>query len=269
MNPWSSLKEKAEIASQCRKNLTNWPEVLARVLLSYLRIRPGRFTVIARTGVTVSAPNRPRAWWPLVEILACDTYDFEGTFSIDKQAPHTVLDIGAHVGSFTCALAERLPEATFVCLEPSALTTTWLNANLKRNHLTSRVSVLALAVTEIDGPVTLWEDEEVSGQNSLLLGAKRRESVVDGIRFDSLIAQMSSSPDIVKLDCEGGEYFAILSSSAHSWSDVSQVFLEYHAVDGHSFHELENTLNDFGLKTVRHVPHPSLARTGTAYFSRD
>jgi len=203
-----------------------------------------------------------------VEVLACDAYRIRSISWPSPDKHRQVLDIGAHLGSFTCTLAALLPGATFTCVEPSALTSKWLMNNLERNHLTGRATVLCAAVTDVDGPIDFWEDEEVSGQNSTIMGTKHRKTEVEGLRIDSLFAKLDNPPDIVKLDCEGGEYAAILGGSVELWKKTTHLFLEYHPVEGHGFPELVSRLEQFGLSLVWHEPDLFVPGLGMAYFVR-
>jgi hypothetical protein len=85
--------------------------------------------------------------------------------------------------------------------------------------------------------------------------------------FDSIVAVAGGRADIVKLDCEGGEYPAILETSSGAWTTVERLFLEYHPVAGHSFEELGARLREFGLHLVWQHPSPR-PLMGMAYFTR-
>jgi FkbM family methyltransferase len=262
---YSPMRKRAEVAWGCRQELSNWPNVLIRVALGRLHIRPGVLTVSSRSGLKLSAPNRSEAYQPFFEVLVSDAYRMKSTTWQSPEKPRLVLDIGAHVGSFACSLAALLPGATFVCVEPSVPTTVWLKRNLEQNGLTSRATVLCAAITNVDGPVALWGDGEVSSENSLIAEGKRRQTEVNGLSIESLFAKLERPPDIVKLDCEGGEYAAILGGFPELWKGTNHLFLEYHR-DG--FPELVRRIEEFGLNLVWHEPSPRFQGLGMSYFAR-
>ncbi|MST32787.1 FkbM family methyltransferase [Acidimicrobiaceae bacterium USS-CC1] len=268
----SALREavggRLALARQCRAELRNWPTVLARVVGSYLGWHRGVFTVSCRAGVNVRAPNRVLALSPVIEVLAGDAYRLRGLRWEDPSRARHVIDVGAHVGSFTCALAHRLPGARFTCVEPSPATLTWLHANLAANDLSSRAEVVAAAVAETDGEVDLWGTDDVSCEASAIAGSGGHPTPVTAMSFDSLLPLAGGRPDIVKLDCEGGEYAAVLCSAETSWATVQDLFLEYHPVPGHTFEEIRSRLAVLGLTLVWDDPDPRTAELGLAYFTR-
>jgi hypothetical protein len=86
--------------------------------------------------------------------------------------------------------------------------------------------------------------------------------------FDSIVAAAGGRADIVKMDCEGGEYAAILEASSEAWATVEQLFLEYHPLPGHCFEELGGRLSEFGMHLVWQQPYPRDPGLGMAYFAR-
>ena len=105
------------VAYRTRRVFRNWPEVLGRLALSRFGYGGGVFTVETRSGLRLQAPAKPSARDALIEVLSEDAYHLA---SIDWASADIefVLDVGAHVGSFACALAQRAGQAHFVCVEP-------------------------------------------------------------------------------------------------------------------------------------------------------
>lgn len=282
MSVAATVRAKFDSARRCKEELRNWPAVLLRVGLSQLGWNRGVFTASSRGGVTLRAPNHPLSRLPLIEILAEDTYGLRGISWEDPLADREVLDIGAHVGSFTCALAARLPGASFTCVEPLPGTLTWLRENLARNGLDRKAAVVSAAVAGADGEAELWASKDASGAASLdaelwaswhesgeasLTPGTERKVRVRTMSFESIVAAAGGRADIVKLDCEGGEYPAVLEAPSEVWVSVERLFLEYHPITGHDFEELRARLSELGLHLVWQHPtrRPGM---GTAYFAR-
>lgn len=265
---WEAVRWRLALARRCQVELRNWPAVLARVVGSYFGWHRGVFTASSRSGVTVRAPNRVLARGPVFEVLAGDAYRLRDLRWEDPSRARHVIDVGAHVGSFTCTLAHRLPGATFTCVEPSRTTLTWLHANLVANELSARATVVAAAVAEVDGEIDLWGTDDVSCEASVIAGSGGHPTTVTAMSFDSLVALAGGRPDIVKLDCEGGEYAAVLCASETSWATVQELFLEYHPVPGHTFGEIRTRLALLGLTLVWDSPDQRSAELGMAYFAR-
>jgi FkbM family methyltransferase len=252
-------------ASNARRVFRNWPEVWGRVALSWLGYSGGVFTVETRSGLRLQAPADPQARWPLVEVLSEDAYRL-GSIDWASAGPAIVLDIGAHVGTFACALAQRAGRARFVCVEPSPVTSGWLARNLEANNLSGRVTILRAAVAGTDGEGTLWELGDASGESSTIEG-RGNPVPVRTVSLESLVSRAGGPPEVVKIDCEGGEYDAILSSPDWCWKRVRYLFLEHHPVAGHCFGELRDRLRRLGLEPLWHDvgPDPEL---GMACFAR-
>lgn len=246
--------------------LRNWPTVLTAIGGSRIGISTRRFVIRTRSGLTLAAPSAPVARYPLLEVLVMDVYRLA---QIDFPAPHLlrrVVDLGAHVGSFTCAVAARLPAASFTCVEPSPSTAGWLRANLQANGLSGRTTVVDAAIAADRGKGFLVSDQEGSCEASLDPSSGIGLPVAL-VTFEDVVMLAGGPPDIIKLDCEGGEYDAVLKSPSWCWQGVSHVFLEYHPVPGRSFEDLRTRLADLSLELVWHEPgkEPGL---GMAYFRR-
>jgi len=244
----SLTRKKTCAASNARRDFRNWPEIWVRVALSWLGYSGGVFTVDTRSGLRLQAPANPMAWAPLFEVLAEDAYRLD---SIEWAGigPAIVLDIGAHVGSFACALAQRAGRARILCVEPSPVTSDWLARNLEANNLSGRVTVLQAAVAGTDGAGTLWESGDASCVSSTT-GGRGRSLPVKTVSLESLVSRAGGPPEVMKIDCEGAEYDTILNSPDWCWKQVRYLFLEYHPVDGHCFDELLDRLYRVGLEPV-------------------
>lgn len=252
----------------CRRNLTNWPAVVTTVVLSHCGWRRPHLEVRSRSGVRLRAPNRAGVRDPLLEVLAYDAYRLGNLSWPDPARPRVVLDVGAHVGSFTCALAAGLPGARFTCVEPAPASRVQLEANLAANGLTGRASVVAAAVASSDGEVDLWSAEEGSCEASTVAAGDGRATRVTARSLTSLVAGAGGHVDVVKLDCEGAEYAAVLDSPIEAWTGVERVFLEHHPVAGRTFAELVARFREVGLHLVWHQGDDRDPELGMACFER-
>jgi hypothetical protein len=84
--------------------------------------------------------------------------------------------------------------------------------------------------------------------------------------FDTAVAEAPGPVDVVKMDCEGGEYELIYASSPASWASVRRVVLEHHPVEGESWDALRSWFEAVGLRVVRHESSDS--GLGTAWLAR-
>lgn len=234
---------------------------------------PDELTFVTRSGQRISCPNRPGARVPIYEVYAEDTYQLRTFLGPMLGKALRVVDIGAHVGAFACQLAALSPLARIECFEPSASTAGYLRRNAAQNGLADRITVDERAVSATAGWAEFVDNGAGSALNSLLDTAPDptdgppAATRVQTTTFDDVAAGRDQPVDLVKLDCEGGEYDAVLNSSQSSWNSVARVVLEYHPSSHHDLAELQNWFASCGLKLVRH--EPSAPRQGTAWLSRE
>lgn len=280
----SKLRERARRAAydlrrvrQTPGTFANWPEVLWHV--SAGRALPGdeSLSFRLRSGVSMVVPNVRGARLPVYEQFAEDCYDL-GWLLQGLDDTIQVLDIGAHVGSFTINVASRNPSVLVDCYEPSPTTAHYLRGNVGRNALSGRVRVHEAAVADTAGTAVLEDNAAASAHNGLVQDGERLVEhgeeeqakavgvAVRTVTFDDAVAATREPVRVVKMDCEGGEYAFVRASSPESWKSVERVVLEYHPVAGETWEWLRGHLDDLGLVVVRDEPiAPGL---GTAWLHR-
>lgn len=237
-----------------------------------LRLAGGRrlsssLTFKTRTGLVISCPNVPGARVPMYEIFAEDCYHLESFLGSALKEPLRVIDIGAHVGTFACELSRLAPQAEIWCFEPSPTTAGYLSRNAAANGFSSRIHVTEAAVTAEVGETQLLDNGGGSGLNRL---ASTQDGSTGGIAvrtttFDKVSADIGGA-QLVKIDCEGGEYDFVLGSSPQSWDSVQRLVLEYHPHPRHNWAELRQFFADRGLAVVE--DEPATPEQGTAWLAR-
>lgn len=254
--------------SSLRQGYSNWPRLAASIGFAKLGRRSGDLLAKTRHGSRIRCPNAGMARSVLAELYGRDEYHLAELRPRRQGAP-TVIDIGAHVGIFAIELCERFPGARVWSFEPSPVTFAYLLANVQDNGLTDAVQVFNLAVSSREGALTFFEDERGSAANTAfpeLLRPGQRRIEVRTRPFSSIIAGAGEHIDLVKIDCEGGEYAIVIDSADRTWDAVDNVALEYHPVDGHSWDELDARLRGLGFTRTAHEVRG--AGWGTAYFAR-
>jgi len=147
----------------------------------------------------------------------------------------TVLDLGAHRGSFTVRTALAGPRTRVHSVEPEPENLRYLNANIARNRL-ENVLVHAAAISAEPGEALLYVSSRGSGTNSLLRdrvkGDKGASVTVPTIRLDDLIKTAGGQVDLMKMDVEGAEYAVLRAASSETLRRIHRIVLEYHGVTG-------------------------------------
>ena len=253
---------------QTPRAFSNWPELLFAIIRGRLGGGPPTLTFRTRAGQTMTIPNADGARVPIYEVFAEDSYDLDWFLGDLATRPIHVLDIGAHVGSFSCWLGRVHPTAIVDAYEPSPDTFRFLRANVETNGLSERVTVHEAALAGETGWATFDVGGSASGMNRLAAtGPQRGDAArVRTVSFDDVVAGAETPIEFVKMDCEGGEYELVYSSNRGNWQTVQRLVLEYHAVGGQSWDELRAWLADVGLHVVR--DDPGTPGLGVAWMSR-
>ena len=165
---------------------------------------------------------------PIIEVFRDLHYDVP----IEWRSVRQVADVGGHVGAFTVWVAFRAPGAQIVSFEPEPQNYHDLRSNIERNGLGSRVRAINAAVAPKDGEGVLRVpvfQREGSSLARLPNTTGIRVSCVGLERF--LRHEMPGVIDVLKLDCEGGEW-ELLRSLRHSTLErIRHVLVEAHAQD--------------------------------------
>ena len=261
--------------AQTPRTFRNWPSLLASMAGEKLRRGGGTLTFVTRSGVRLCTPNVPGARLPMYEQFADDAY--ERTWVLGTDRPVHVLDVGAHVGAFATNIASAGPDVHVECYEPSPSSAAYLRRNVAANGLTGRIRVHEAALAGCAGTARLDDNTSGSVHNGLVRDdgrlvagddspGTRRVIDVRTVGFADAVAAARAPFDVVKLDCEGGEYDLVYASEPRDWASVRRIVMEYHPVRGESWDELRGWFLGLGFRVVRHrSDRPGL---GTAWLDR-
>lgn len=134
----------------------------------------------------------------VLEIAGADAYRVRDISIADV---HTVVDAGAHIGTFAIPVAKRFPGARVYAIEPDPDNTRALRENIAANAVTN-VFVVEAALSSRPGTATLYssDDPSRSMRHSLspeTFGAHRARPIL-------LVTLDAYDPiDILKVDIEG------------------------------------------------------------------
>jgi FkbM family methyltransferase len=236
--------------AQTPRTFTNWAPIMRDMALGRAGRGPETLSFNMRSGARIDTPNRPGARVPVYEIFAEDCYRIEWLLGPLMDRPIQVIDIGGHVGTFSVRLTQLHPKATVTAYEPSATTAAYYRRNVQQNGVADRATVVQRALAATSGHAIFDDNGAGSGLNGLLAtragGASGLSTDVETISFDDAVAA-AGAVDLVKIDCEGGEYDLVLGSSPASWATVQRVVIEHHPVAGHGWPELREYFKGVGL----------------------
>lgn len=217
-----------------------------------------------KDGLRLVAPARNYHWWPIVEVVVDDCYRLSDLAPELTGTTALVLDIGAHVGAFSCALARAVPGARLTAVEPSAERAAYLRRNVVRNDLDGRVTTVPAAVADQSGHRHLTPSGILEATAQPDAGGEQ----VDVIAFEELLAASPGPIDLVKMDCEGSEYEIFESASADTLQRIQRLLLEYHPATRDEIRRLFARLAQAGL--IERWRHDDQRGTlGVVYLSRE
>jgi FkbM family methyltransferase len=184
-----------------------------------------------RNGIKLRSPNAVNLSFLFHEIWIDECYNPSG-YKI--RSNDTVIDIGANIGIFAIYAATRAPGVKVYAYEPFPGCVEWLRKNLTDSGITN-VLVYQQAVAGNIGTRRLKADPEnwvmhsLTNENSVDKGIEVNCTTLDEILYVNKI----ETCDLLKIDCEGGEYEILQNSSPSTLNRVKRIVAEYH--EGSSF----------------------------------
>ena len=210
---------KLSYALALRREGLSFSSQLARRL--GLDVRP-RFC-----GVLLGAPDATTAWTVALQI-AKDDYRWPG---LTPEPGWRVVDVGANIGAFSL-WAERLG-ADVVAFEPEPKTFAALVANVAGRHVSPRQAAL---VGESVPAVRLYLSGVRSTRHTLLAREIESGAPLGGEFVDvptvTVADVVGEGCDLLKLDCEGAEFDALLHAEDETLRRAQRLVVEYHRIGG-------------------------------------
>jgi FkbM family methyltransferase len=158
-------------------------------------------------------------FWNYQDIFVKDIYRF-----VPSRQPPYILDCGANAGLSVVYFKTLFPQCEIVAVEPDPAVFRLLERNVQSRGL-DRVVLLEKAITGSSGRAAFFR-EGADGGRCHPLSHSIGQIDVDTISLDALIDRPI---DFLKMDIEGAECDAILSSKRLKM--VDQLFIEYHSFE--------------------------------------
>lgn len=175
-----------------------------------------------------------------------------------------VVDVGAHIGSWTRMVKAHAPSAEVVAVEPETTNFEMLTLNTAEQK---GVTLLNGAVSYSDQPIYIGAHDQNSGGHVVFdeqhLSAARRDphrtisAVENKYTIAGLLeAQSWERADVLKLDCENGEFDIFANEQPETLARFDWIVGEYHC-DEAQFRRvhLPRVTGFFSLERL--TPHPS------------
>jgi FkbM family methyltransferase len=162
-------------------------------------------------------------------------------------AGRDVVDVGASIGDSPLYFAARGARRV-IALEPWPATFELLERNVRANHLEASVFPKNAALGGGRGEITL-DDRFESAQHAQIRSFESG-TAVPTVPLADLVREYELNDAVLKLDCEGGEYDAILGSSPEVLRRFTHIQMEYH----YGYRNLESALRSAGFEVSHTRP---------------
>lgn len=198
---------------------------------------------------SVKADHRTALYDMITEVVDYDCYQLE-KIEWELGRDRYIVDIGANVG-VTALVLSQIAGARVVCYEPDNGNYDFLRSNLARNEV-SNVSAVQAAVADFDGALEFQTDTESTGGHVLAPGTTSSKPTVkvDSVSLTSVLEQFGDAEvDLIKCDCEGGEYSIIEQITPDAAARIRNLSVEVHDLDSsRNLHTISAKLSSLGYK---------------------
>jgi FkbM family methyltransferase len=146
----------------------------------------------------------------------------------------TVVDVGGYIGDFALFAVKYLNAQRVIVCEPSPSNWTLLQKNVATNNYGDRIKMVNMAVTSGED-VLMNVDAPDRGQArvSAYADAALPRRLVRGVSLASLMEIHGVDViDLLKIDCEGGEYAILNGTPLAVLNRVRNLVFEFHEIGG-------------------------------------
>ena len=172
--------------------------------------------------------RRPHVWWAQRAYRQSWEQAVIAFFAETLRPGDTVLDIGAYVGPYAL-LASRLVgrDGHVYAFEPDPVARALLIRNVAANSA-ENVTVLPWAVADRLG--TVWLDSGSLGNANTAITPVSGQIRASTVTLASFCQQLELTPDLIKIDVEGGEAEIVTDEATEVLRRARAVVIEVHEV---------------------------------------
>lgn len=192
----------------------------------------------------------------IVKINLLEEYPKEFFKNINPKG--VVLDIGAHIGSFSLMMNKLFPKVKIYSIEPMADNYDLLIENIKINDAENNIIPIKIGVSNYDG-IGSFEIFEDMDSGHLVTNKDKNKNIkekVEIVRMKSLFEKLNiEEVDVIKIDIEGEEY-KILPDMIEIFKKIKNITLEYHQILNNKMvfpcgdKNITHTLTNAGFKQI-------------------
>jgi FkbM family methyltransferase len=199
-----------------------------------LRAPHGQITPLdlrTRDGLTITIRQNWGDAMTVAEIFLDDCYIRH------LPTPHNypvVIDVGGFIGDFSLYAVKRLNARRVIVCEPSPRSWALLLQNIRSNGFEKLIVPVNKAVTDgSDIMMNIDAPDTSQCTVSAYFQSEQPAQSVPGISLEQLLRDYDvEKVDLLKIDCEGGEYSILESTPEEVFSRIQNIVFEYHDIQG-------------------------------------
>ena len=178
------------------------------------------------------------------EVFGMNTYDCP---EISLEGVRQLVDIGANIGSASLWFARRIPAARLMVVEPMPETFSRLVGNLTRAGVADRVIAINAAVAGQKGTGFMTPGAS-STMAHVAEGTAGSGDPVTFIDLSEVLSIVGGSIDLMKFDCEGGEFAFLGQAPVDELQRIGAIVGETHPVSAEKRNALFGHLRAAGFQ---------------------
>jgi FkbM family methyltransferase len=219
---------------------------------------------LKNSGVTFCIRNGMDVW-SIKESFLDDFYRLNET-SLEEL--NVILDIGAGIGEFAIQAGSKCPHSIIYGFEPFPESFSMFQKNIEANELMNIYPVEA-AVSSIPGNLMMDTSSGNPLQYSAQISSQTGIPVETTLLLNFIKQHDIDKVDLLKMDCEGGEFAILLPLSYQELSKFRRIVMEYHdSITSHHHDELVTHLKNggFSVEVKPNVVHDDIGYIYAQYI---
>jgi FkbM family methyltransferase len=139
-----------------------------------------------------------------------------------------ILDVGAHIGTFSLLAAEKAPRGRVYAIEASRQTADLLAINVGLNGH-ANIEVNHLALSGRNGPLQLHHDPAGNYGHSITRRLSASSETVEGVTLEKFLDDRGiTAVALAKFNCEGAEFPILLAAPCEVLRRMERMIVLYH-----------------------------------------
>jgi len=205
----------------------------ADVLETVLAMPAAKGLVTLRTvdDLSITIRQNPSDASTIAEIFVSDCYLHK---HLHLPTNPVILDVGGFVGDFALYAVKKLNAKRVIVCEPSPRNWELLLKNIADNGFQDRIEPVHKAVT--DGRDVMMNINAPDDEQCMVSSYRSNGqplTAVKGISIAELLRDHAvETVDLLKIDCEGGEFAILESTPSDVFCRIRNIVFEYHQIDG-------------------------------------